>query len=132
MKLTTDFHLANSNLVQINTYYRSKQLIPEGENSPLFFLNLGIRQELFSKKAFLTLTISDIFNTLKRTRKIDTPELYQKATRKRNSQIIYLGLTWRFGKSAKRCKPPCPMSNLVNAAYHIVDDQEQENCMQEH
>jgi outer membrane receptor protein involved in Fe transport len=102
VKIAANLHLMNSNLIQINAYHRSARLTPEGKIFPLFLLNLGMRQELFHQKASITLTVSDVFNSLKRTRKIDTPELYQRATSKRNSQIIYLGFTYRFGKTTKK------------------------------
>jgi len=69
---------------------------------PSFLLNLGMRQDLFNQKASLTLTVSDVFKSLKWKRQIDTPILYEETTSKRNSQIIYLGFTYRFGKSAKK------------------------------
>jgi len=100
-KLAANLHVTDSNLIQVNAYYRSARLTPQGDTLPLFLLNLGMRQELFHKKASLTLTVSDVFNSLKWTRRIDTPILYEKATSKRNSQIIYLGFTWRFGNSTK-------------------------------
>lgn len=102
LKFAANFHLTQSNLIQINSYYRSARLSPEGKTNPLMLMNFGMRQELFHQRAALTLTVSDVFNSLKRTRKIDTPELYSEATRKRNSQIVFLGFTWHFGKSMKK------------------------------
>lgn len=101
-KLAANVELWESNLMQINAYYRSVRLTPQGETKPLVLLNVGMRQELFHKKASLTLTISDVFNSLKRTRRIDTTVLYQNAVSKRNSQIIYLGFTYRFGNSGRK------------------------------
>jgi Outer membrane protein beta-barrel family len=84
-------------LIQLNTYYRSARLTPQGRSLALFLVNLGFRQELFNGKVALTLTVSDLFNSLKWSRRINTPILYQKTVSKRNSQIFYLGLTYRFG-----------------------------------
>ncbi len=49
-KLATNFHMMNSNLVQINAHYRSVKLTPQGRRLPLFLLNLGLRQDLFNQK----------------------------------------------------------------------------------
>ncbi len=103
-KLAANVELWESNLMQINAYYRSARLTPQGETKPLVLLNVGMRQEMFHKKASLTLTVSDVFNSLKWTRRIDTTVLYQNAVSKRNSQIIYLGFTYRFGNMEQKEK----------------------------
>jgi outer membrane receptor protein involved in Fe transport len=101
-KLAADLHLGSSTLMQVHVHYRSARLTPQGKRLPQFLLNLGVRQNLFHQKASLTFTASDLFNSLKHRRLIDTPILYQKATSKRNSQIFYLGFTYRFGKSEEK------------------------------
>ena len=101
-KLGANFHLSPSTLFQLNTYYRSARINPQGKSNPTFYVNTGLRQEVLQNRASVILTVSDVFNTLNRENIIDTPELYQKESRKRNSQIIYVGFTYRFGKSAKK------------------------------
>jgi outer membrane receptor protein involved in Fe transport len=101
-KLGADIHISNSLLLQLNAYYRSARISAQGNSNPTFYVNTGLRQELLQHRTSVVLTVSDVFNTLNRVTIIDTPELYQKSSRKRNSQIIYLGFTYRFGKSAKK------------------------------
>ncbi len=101
-KLSTNLRLSSSTMMQLNTHYRSARLTPQGNILPSFLMNLGMRHDLFKKKASLTLTVSDIFNSLNWTRRIDTSLLYQNVTHKRNSQIIYLGFIYRFGEAGKR------------------------------
>ncbi len=101
-KLAANLHLGESNLIQVNVHYRSTRLTPQGKTLPQFLTNLGVRQDLLNQKASLTLTVSDLFNSLKYSRRIDTPVLYQNAASKRNSQIFYLGFTYRLGKSEEK------------------------------
>jgi outer membrane receptor protein involved in Fe transport len=101
-KLGVNIHLSGSTLFQLNTYYRSARINAQGKTNPSFYVNIGLRQEVLQHRASFIITVSDLFNTLKRVNIIDTPELYQKAFRKRNSQIIYVGFTYRFGKSSKK------------------------------
>jgi hypothetical protein len=103
-KLATNLHFTANNIIQINAYYRSAQLTPQGERLPSFLLNLGVRQDMFHQKASLTLTISDVLKSLKWQRTIDTPALLEKATSSRNSQIVYFGFAYRFGESGKKEK----------------------------
>ena len=103
-KLAANLYLTKSTLMQLNAYYRSTRLTPQGEILPRFLLNLGMRQDLLENRLALTITISDLFKTLEWKRKIDTVELYQEVSSKRNSQIIYFGFTYRFGTSVKKAE----------------------------
>lgn len=100
-KLAANTNLTSSTYLQINTYYRAARLTSQGQSNPLFLLNLGLRQDLFNKKASVVLTISDVFASLQWEKTIDTPELYRYRKYKRNRQIVYLGFTYRFGKAFK-------------------------------
>jgi len=102
MKLGTNINITNSTALQVNANYRSSELTPQGKNLPGYSINIGMRQNLFKERASLLLTVSDVFNTLKWESEINTPVLYQKTAGKRKSQIIYLGFTYRFGKSGKK------------------------------
>jgi len=101
-KLAAFLNIFSSTKFQLNTSYRSTMLTAQGWSLPVYFLNAGLKQDLFKKKASLTLTVSDVFNTMKWHYIIDTPLLYQKVTRKRKSQIVYLGFSYRFGISPKK------------------------------
>ncbi|MEO6130285.1 MAG: outer membrane beta-barrel family protein, partial [Saprospiraceae bacterium] len=100
-KLAAYLSILPTTKLQFNATYRSSLLTAQGRSLPLYFLNAGLKQDLFKKKASLTLTVSDIFNTQRWQYIIDTPQLYQKVIRKRKSQIIYLGFSYRFGISSK-------------------------------
>ncbi len=102
LKLGANLNLTKSTVLQLNANYRSEELSPQGRELPMYYLNLGLRQDLLKNKASLLLAVSDIFNTMRWQSEIDTPVLYEKATRKRQSQIIYLGFTYRFGKASKK------------------------------
>lgn len=101
-KLAAFINVLPSTKFQLNATYRSAMLTTQGESLPLYFINAGLRQDLFRKKASLTLTVSDIFNTMKWRYIIDTPLLYQEVIRKRKSQIVYLGFSYRFGIGNKK------------------------------
>ena len=103
-KLGANINLTKSTLFQFNRYYRSKRSNAQGTTEPVFYANIGVRQDIWKNKASLIVTISDVFNTLNKEYYIDTPELWQKSTRKKDSQIMYLGFTYRFGTTIKKEK----------------------------
>ncbi len=102
VKLAAGFNLTKGTKIQANATYQSALLTAQGKSLPNYFLNAGLRQDVFKKQASLLLTVSDVFNTLRRSWVINTPALQQTVTRKRRSQIVYLGFSWRFGKSARK------------------------------
>ena len=113
IKMNLNINISNSTVIQLNSNYRSSRLTPQGNYLPSFVLNAGIRQDIFKKKVSLTLTVSDIFNTLNSSSIIDTPDLYQKVTAKRKSQIIYLGFVYPFGKINKKSSEDLKFDNKI-------------------
>jgi outer membrane receptor protein involved in Fe transport len=103
-KLGATLHLPRETQVQLNTNYTSARLTPQGERRPTWVANLGLRRDFAAKKAAVVLTVSDLFDSLKETRVLDTPLLRETLTRRRSARIVYLGFLYHFGKPAKKQK----------------------------
>ncbi len=97
-----NFTLTKTTMFQINSNYRSLRLTPQGEVSPVYGFNCGLRQDLSGGRVSLVLTASDIFNTMKFKSGLDTQPLKEHSVRQRDGCIVYLGATYHFGKSAKK------------------------------
>ena len=94
--------ITKTTMVQVSCNYRSARLTPQGKVFASFVLNAGIRQDLFKKKVSLTLTASDILNTLRQKSELNTVYLRQVAIGKRDARVIYLGISYRIGKVNKK------------------------------
>jgi outer membrane receptor protein involved in Fe transport len=101
-KVATNFNIGKTTKLQLNSNYRSAMLTAQGHTLPVFFVNAGLRQDLFKRRASLIITASDLFNTMRWVEIIDTPLLTEEVARKRKSQYIFIGFTWRFGMIAKK------------------------------
>lgn len=112
-KLNANYHATKSTLIQLNTNYTAKRLTPQGERSPTYVVNLGVRHDLADKKTALILTVSDVFDSLKERTLIDTPALHQDVTRRRSPRIIYLGFSYNFGKAKKKGKDDLQFDNSL-------------------
>lgn len=88
-------------MAQISAVYYSPRLTPQGKKYPAFVLNAGMRQDFFKKKMSVTFTASDILRTLWQKTELNTTYLKQLATGRRDGQIIYIGISYRFGKIKK-------------------------------
>ena len=102
--LNASVNISKGTMAQLTANYKSSSLTPQGMRLPSYAVNLGLRQELLKKKASLILTVSDVFNSLKQSSVIDTPELYQKTMRKRSARLIYVGFSYAFGNQRKKEK----------------------------
>lgn len=100
--IVSTFNLTSSTAIQISANYRSARLTAQGKIYPSFVFNTGIRQDILKKKASITLTASNLLNTLQQKAALDTPTLKQISIGKRDPRIIYLGISYRFGKLIKK------------------------------
>ncbi len=103
--------LTKNTMAQVSANYRSARLTPQGENYPNFVLNIGIRQDLFKKKVSLLLAVSDILRSLREKSILNTDYLYQTSVRRRDAQIIYLGVSCRIGKPNKKTEVKMQFDN---------------------
>ena len=99
-----NINLSSSTMMQVNSYFRSARLTPQGNQKSNYVVNLGFRHDMLDDKLSLILTISDLFNSLRREYNIDTSWLIQNSVSSRNARIIYLGATYHFGKVSKKSK----------------------------
>jgi outer membrane receptor protein involved in Fe transport len=102
--VSTGINLSKSTVIQITSSYVGENLTPQGRQLPSFVINSGFKQEIFNRKLVLIATVSDIFNTLRSSSIIDTPQLYEKITRRRSARIIYAGIMYTFGNQKKKKK----------------------------
>ena len=94
--------LTKTTMWQISCNYRSARLTAQGKSFGSFVFNTGLRQDLFKKKVSVTLAASDLFKTLKQKTELNTQYLKQMSVGRRDARIIYLGISYRFGKMTKK------------------------------
>ncbi len=112
-KLASNFNIGKNTKLQVNANYKSAMLTAQGHSQPVYFVNAGFRQDVFKKRGSITITASDVFNTMKWVEVIDTPLLSETVSRKRKTQFIFVGFTWRFGMIAKRTSNEIQFDNKM-------------------
>jgi outer membrane receptor protein involved in Fe transport len=101
-KLAGNLNAWKNTKFQLNANYRSSMLTAQGTTKAVFFVNAGLRQDVFKRRGSIIMSASDIFNTRHWVEEIDTPLLKEEVISKRTSQYVFVGFTWRFGMLAKR------------------------------
>ncbi len=95
-------------MIELTSNYRSARLTPQGESRPSFVLNVGARQKLLGDRVSITVAVSDLLKTQRQETQLDVSGIQQRVTNRRDSQIVYAGLTYHYGrpeKSEKKDKP---------------------------
>ncbi len=99
---SVNFNVTKSTMFQVNSRYRSLRLTPQGESSPSYTVNCGLRQDLLNERVSLVLTVSDIFNSNKWKNTLNTTDLYDYSVRQRDGRTTYFGVTYHFGRPDKK------------------------------
>lgn len=102
--MNTTFTVTKTSMIQLSGNYRSARLTPQGKVYPRFVANMGLRQDMLKKKLALTLTVSDLFASGKDKRDLNSQYLNQNSLGRRDVQIFYIGVSYRFGKTIKQPK----------------------------
>jgi hypothetical protein len=96
-------------MFEVSSNYRSARLTPQGDSRPSFVLNLGVKQNLLHDRVSLTLAVSDLLKTQRQETLLDVSGILQRVTNRRDSQIVYAGLTYHYGRPAKSDKKDKPI-----------------------
>jgi outer membrane receptor protein involved in Fe transport len=103
-KVGVTLHLPRETQVQLNGNYSSARVTPQGERRPTSVVNLGVRHDIWKKRASITLTVSDLLDSLRERVVLDTPLLHEELMRRRSARIVYVGFLYNFGQPTKRTK----------------------------
>ncbi len=95
--LSCNVDIGSSTRIQLNGNYRSARLTPQGSYDPTGAVNIGVRQDLFNRRLTTTLTVADLFQTMRHELYLESPELVQHSYGIRDSRVFVLSVTYRFG-----------------------------------
>lgn len=82
--------------LQIDGFYVSDQLTPQGKIKHRSSVNAGLSQYFFQRKLRANVSINNIFNTLEETTIVDTEALKMTQVRNRDAQVTWLTLTYNL------------------------------------
>ena len=102
LNYNSTFVFTPTTFLQLSCNYRSARLTPQGKRYGTFVMNAGMRQDLLKKKMSVILTVSDLFKTLKYKNELNSAYFNEISVGRRDAQIIYLGISYRFGKVIKK------------------------------
>jgi len=93
------FEITGTTALQLNLFYNSPVILPQGETNELIYVNAGIKQMLLENQVALTFTVTDIFSSYDEGGTINSLAFDQVTNLHRKEPVFYLGVSWRFGES---------------------------------
>lgn len=84
--------------LQLSANYRSPVVTAQGQRLTQFSTDFAAKQAVLKDRGSLTLRVSDLFNTQQFNFNAFGPGFASASRNKRESRVVYLGFTYRFGK----------------------------------
>jgi len=94
------FVISNGLSAEVSGKYESPNFYGISQNKAQFQVDGGLSQLIFNKRGSLRLTATDIFNTLRDRSHTNYQNLDISLIDKKESQVVRLTFTYRFGKNA--------------------------------
>ena len=100
-RVTNAFRFGKDWEVQLIGTYRSLQQNTQGETKPVYFMDFGLKKEVFKSKATFNFRVSDVFNTFQFDVDVRGKDFYMLNPLKRETRVAFIGLTYRFAQKTK-------------------------------
>lgn len=119
-RLSFSYKIFKPTTLQISGMYFSPFVNPVGQFWMKGGLDIGLRQEVFKGKAQLSANLTDVFNTREFEVKNIRDEYSMIGGRKRESMVLMLSFSWRFGSNdeiSKRKQVTAPMEEMPQGGF---------------
>lgn len=96
IKGSVNISITSTTELQLDGFYISDQLTPQGKIRHRSCVNAGISQYFMNRKLRANLSINNIFNGLEETTIVDTKDLQMTQIRNRDAQVTWVTLTYNL------------------------------------
>ena len=94
VKGNVNIHLTPTTELQMDAFYISDQLTPQGKIKDHYSVNVGVSQYFMNRKLRANLSVNNLFDSLGETTIIDTEKLQMTQVRDRDARVAWLTLTY--------------------------------------
>lgn len=94
LKGSISIHITPTTELQVDGFYISDQLTPQGKIKSHSSVNAGLSQYFMNRKLRANLSINNIFDGLEETTIIDTDKMQMEQIRNRDARVTWLTLTY--------------------------------------
>ena len=95
-RLNSSFFLSTKSRIQAMVMYNAPSVTAQGNRGSFFFANLAHRQDFFDRKLSATLSVQDIFGTMKHQFSTQSDALNNTVIFEREHQVVTLTLSYKL------------------------------------
>ena len=104
-KVMTNVNLFKFMDMQLAYNYQGPTILAQGKLDPVQSFDIAVKKNFLDDKLSLGFRVADLFNQQKYISVTSGPGFIQDYTRKRDSRMAFLTLSYRFGSDGKQSKP---------------------------
>jgi len=101
-RVFTTFKLPFKTDLQLTYFYRAPMKLPQGTMKDMQMMSVALSKKVLKDKGTVSARLSDPFNVQRFGFEFEGDDYYQDFTRKRQSRILTLSFTYRFGELRDR------------------------------
>ena len=101
-RVFTTFKLPYKTELQLTYFYRAPMKLPQGTMKDMQMATIALSKKVLKDKGTISARLSDPFNAQRFRFEFEGENFYQDFTRKRQSRILTLSFTYRFGELRDR------------------------------
>jgi hypothetical protein len=101
IRLISTWTPAKTFSIQLSGYYRGPQVSVQSKSDPMYSFDIAVKKDFLDEKLSATVRIGDIFNTWENSYTAWGDNFTSDNWRKRESQVLYISLGYRFGVQPK-------------------------------
>lgn len=98
-KLNANIKLPKKIDFQLSGHYHGPTIFPQGEMKPMYAADAALKAPVLKGKGTISVSLNDIFNTRRFAFYSAGPGFAQDFTFKRETRILFVGFTYRFGNA---------------------------------
>jgi outer membrane receptor protein involved in Fe transport len=95
-KINSTFFLSTKSRIQTNFMYNGPSVTAQGNRKAFYFLNLAYRQDFLDRKLSATVSIQDIFGTMRHEFTSSSQDLINSVRFEREHQVVKLTLSYKL------------------------------------
>ncbi len=120
-KLNASFFLPKNFSLQLNGMFEGPSIMAQSTRKGFFTVDVGLRKDLWNKKASLSIRVSDIFNTMKFETTTDYDALHAVMNFKRETRIAYITFTYKINGGIKQKEQKKEQQENMNMDNNTMD-----------
>jgi outer membrane receptor protein involved in Fe transport len=95
-RINTTFYFSTKSRLQANVMYNGPSVTAQGDRGAFYFANLAYRQDFLDRKLSATLSVQDIFGTMKHEFNTYSETLNNRVRFEREHQVVTLTLSYKL------------------------------------